>query len=1000
MDRVLKFTPLRAAIPKRRVNENIFEGSQMRQVVFSRSFHIPFAAAVAVLFSPGAIPTSAEEHARWEFAKDTAGWSGQHQVDLAAENGQLVVRSTGNDPHFLTNVKAPAGRHRLTLDAQFKGSADVQVFWTTEAAPGTTEERSVRTAFRGSPDGAKSFHIYFHTDSPLTSLRIDPFSRKGEMRIASITLTDDAPPEPQATPVAEIRVPEGFRVELLHSVRAEEHGSWVSMTTDDQGRLIVSDQYGKLQRVTVPAIGSDATPKIETINVEIGMAQGLLYAFNSLYVMVNGTDGEKQGLYRVTDTNGDDQFDHVEHLRKIDGGGEHGPHAVIAAPDGKSLYVCAGNHTLPTEFKSSRVPQNWGEDQLLPRMWDAGGHAVGKLAPGGWIAKVSPDGRDWELVASGFRNEYDIAFSPAGELFTYDADMEWDVGTPWYRPTRVNHVTSGAEFGWRSGTGKWPVWYPDSLPSVVDIGPGSPTGIAFGTGANFPEKYQRALFISDWSYGVICAVHLTPDGATWNGEAERFASAAPLPATDIVIGKDGAMYFTIGGRRTQSGLYRVTYVGTEPTTRVSSSPPPLTELHQLRRELESLHHPGAEGAVEKAWPHLGHPDRHIRFAARIAVEHQPVQQWADRALSESRNPDARITALLALARNGDAVHQERLQESLAMLADAQLTESQTLAALRVLGLCFIRMGAPDSSTAAEVAAALSPRYPSASAAVNRELCAMLVYLQDATVAKKTLPLMTDISTQEEQLHYALCLRALKQGWTTELRSQYFNWFLTATTLRGGHSFGGFLKNIRQEAIDGLSAEESAALQDVLAKNPEPAEPVVEAASRPFVKEWKVADLIDEVQAGLTGRNFDNGSRMFTITACYRCHRFSGRGGIVGPELTAVGRRYNAQSLLESVIEPSKVISDQYKANTVLTKAGKILSGRIVSETADRISILTDPEDSSKVQDINRSDIDEIADSTVSIMPKDLLKPLNQDEILDLLAYLLSRGDEKHAMFRP
>ena len=78
------------------------------------------------------------------------------------------------------------------------------------------------------------------------------------------------------------------------------------------------------------------------------------------------------------------------------------------------------------------------------------------MAPGGWIAQVSPDGQDWQLVANGFRNEYDIAFSPEGELFTYDADMEWDVGSPWYRPTRVNHVTSGAEFGWRSGTGKWP----------------------------------------------------------------------------------------------------------------------------------------------------------------------------------------------------------------------------------------------------------------------------------------------------------------------------------------------------------------------------------------------------------------------------------------------------------------------------------------------------------------------------------------------------------------
>ena len=59
----------------------------------------------------------------------------------------------------------------------------------------------------------------------------------------------------------------------------------------------------------------------------------------------------------------------------------------------------------------------------------------------------------------GFRNPFDIAFNRDGELFTYDSDMEWDVNTPWYRPTRVLHVTSGSEFGYRNGAGKWPAYY-------------------------------------------------------------------------------------------------------------------------------------------------------------------------------------------------------------------------------------------------------------------------------------------------------------------------------------------------------------------------------------------------------------------------------------------------------------------------------------------------------------------------------------------------------------
>ena len=83
----------------------------------------------------------------------------------------------------------------------------------------------------------------------------------------------------------------------------------------------------------------------------------------------------------------------------------------------------------------------------------------------------------------GFRNSSDMAFNIDGELFAYDSDMEWDAGTPWYRPTRLYHIASGADFGWRTGTGKWPQWYPDALPPLYDIGPGAPVGVISGLGA-------------------------------------------------------------------------------------------------------------------------------------------------------------------------------------------------------------------------------------------------------------------------------------------------------------------------------------------------------------------------------------------------------------------------------------------------------------------------------------------------------------------------------------
>jgi hypothetical protein len=162
-----------------------------------------------------------------------------------------------------------------------------------------------------------------------------------------------------------VRVAKDFKLELLYTVPRETEGSWVAMCVDPKGRLIVSDQRGALYRVTVGQ-GPTAGVRVERIGVDIGGAHGLLYAFDSLYVMVN--ERKSRGLFRVRDTDGDDKFDKVELLREIHGGGEHGMHSMVTSPDGKSIYVVCGNSTDLTEISSSKVPLDWSEDDLLPRL--------------------------------------------------------------------------------------------------------------------------------------------------------------------------------------------------------------------------------------------------------------------------------------------------------------------------------------------------------------------------------------------------------------------------------------------------------------------------------------------------------------------------------------------------------------------------------------------------------------------------------------------------------
>ena len=179
----------------------------------------------------------------------------------------------------------------------------------------------------------------------------------------------------------------------------------------------------------------------------------------------------------------------------------------------------------------------------------------------------TPTAASSEIVAAGFRNPYDFAFNPDGEMFTYDADMEWDIGLPWYRPTRVNHVPPGAELGWRSGWAKWPEYYLDSLPATLDVGPGSPTGVEFYNHVAFPKRMQNTMFVGDWSLGQIHAIKFEREGATYKAKITTLLKGRPLNVTDLAVGPDGNLYFCTGGRGTDGGIYRIHWKGQAPRGR-------------------------------------------------------------------------------------------------------------------------------------------------------------------------------------------------------------------------------------------------------------------------------------------------------------------------------------------------------------------------------------------------------------------------------------------------
>ncbi len=861
-----------------------------------------------------------------------------------------------------------------------------------------------------------------------------------------------------------IEVPKGFVVEHLYfpSDSLHDQGSWVSLCKDDHGRLIASDQYGALYRITPPSLGgvhggdhgshdSDThlDTKVEKIPIKLGHAQGLLWAFNSLYVSVNareGEDGLGSGFYRVTDANGDDMLDKVERLKSFEGDGEHGPHAILMGPDSSSLYVLGGNHTNVPENVSSVLSSNWQEDNLLPVIKDPRGHANDRTAPGGWIAKTDPEGKNWTIVSSGYRNSYDMAFTEDKELLVFDSDMEWDMGMPWYRPIRVVHATLGSEFGWRTGSGKWSPNYPDNLPPVVNIGQGSPTGVIMGKGLKFPTRYQRGMFIMDWSFGTMYFISLFPEGSTYRGEKEEFLSGVPLPLTDMVVGDDGALYFTTGGRRVASHLYRVYYKGDKEATLLEVvSNTHKDNLFELRRKLEKglwkISQPDSareniasvDSAMTKLfWSHLAHEDRFIRYTSRVGLENLSPSLWVE-SYTESNNPNRVIEGGIALARMEQEGYKTLILSKLSQQNWDDLSESQQQGLLRAYSLVFIRLGDPVGPVQNAINEQLISHYPTTSTSLNVEMAKVLSYLETPGVVPKTLTLIKESGNRRletpylaeevilrseqygptiaemlanmpsrEEISYIKSLSHVETGWTMAQRRAYFQWFTDALQRKGGMSYKGFIDRIRLNAMDHLSNEEKYALADVneqfvaykavnLSELPQPQGPG---------DSYSMSDLrrILRDREGQP-RDFEEGKKLYSAALCASCHTMGSEGGNVGPSLTQAHTRFSMNEMLWAIMAPSDVISDQYAATQFRLADGRMVAGRFVEEKDGEIYVNTNPYDLQQSINIEADQVVSRENSPVSTMPPGLLNKLNPDEVADLMAYLMSGGNENHEVYQ-
>ncbi|MFY0654854.1 MAG: c-type cytochrome [Cyclobacteriaceae bacterium] len=848
----------------------------------------------------------------------------------------------------------------------------------------------------------------------------------------------DGPIENRVT-VGDITIPEGFKLEELYKPGEHEQGSWVSITKDDKGRFYTSDQYGNIYLVDVIINDSgDASVEVQKLDLEIGLAHGLLWHKGELFALVNSSDEfvpAFSGFYKIIDSNNDGDLDSVRLMKKFIGRGEHGPHNIELSPDKKSLYLVMGNYTKKPEDLKSVIPKVWGEDNLLPVIKDPSGHANSIKAPGGWLVKTDFEGTEYTIVNVGMRNTYDIAFNQDGELFGFDSDMEYDLGMPWYRPIRLLHLTQGGDFGWRTGTGKFSVDYPDNLPALVNIGQGSPTGLMSGKGLKFPEYYQKGLYLYDWSYGTMYYASLTPKGSSYTAQTTEFLSGVPLPLTNGIAGDDGALYFATGGRRLESALYRLSYVGERPSEIITLEENTQgKEERALRNKLESLQSQDGAKELDFIIDHLDHEDRQTRFSARVALENQDINLWKDK-INDENSIQAQIEFSLAITHHGDDSDRSMALDKILNLKLGDLSELQKIGVVRAIDLILIRNESEVSDAQkSKIVDLLLPAYLKSSESLNKELCKTLSFLQvsdiiaptlekmenDTTVSEETKALyLTDNVSQrserygktvqkmlsnmpnQQNISYAKSLSVIESGWTPELRERYFKWYNRALNRSGGRTYGQFIRRIQEVALSNVPAEDRLYFESLASESMSDLGDIMAGVTQPKGpgKNWTVSEVKTAYSKNVINANFENGQNFFKATLCVSCHNINGVGKNTGPDLTQVGTRFSIEDLADAIINPSSAIPDRFGYTEHYLEDGRVVTGKKVEETEREFIISTNAFSTDLTTSVRKDKVVKEVTSTLSPMPPALINRLNEQELTDLLAFLVSGGDKDHKIFK-
>ena len=346
-------------------------------------------------------------------------------------------------------------------------------------------------------------------------------------------------------------LPPGFHI--YRAAGPELSGGSYALTFDGEGRLLVGD--GNAVRRLIDKDGDGVFDSYEVIATGLGWRgpQGLLVYGDKLYAVggdgIQVFDGYRSGK----------ELAHKGRIgNKLNTGGDHDAHTIFRGHDGY-LYFMAGNGAGIEDRRHIT-------EESSPVMFEREAS----------VFRISPDGTKWECIGSGGRNPPNLGMNYLGELFSFDSDMEWHVGLPWWRPVRLNHWAIGGDQGWQE-VGAYPPYYIDCLSGILDVGRGSPNWGVFYEHNQVPEKYHDAYLVCDYRWkresndqyattGRLVVFFLQRVGAIWKATMETLAKPKPgaldadgkpinFALVDVAVAPDGSLFVTDHNQ----GIWRIFY---------------------------------------------------------------------------------------------------------------------------------------------------------------------------------------------------------------------------------------------------------------------------------------------------------------------------------------------------------------------------------------------------------------------------------------------------------